>query len=123
LNRFHLGGTVSERRKQTTPPATPAYGDQVAALRWHLERYDRLRASTASRASIVLSAGAILSAGNAIVLAQVLNGSFDRYDRWLLLLFAAGVLGSAALVVVAIVRAANVLVTLRPSHELFAVRR
>jgi len=111
---------MTQRPKQTTASTTPnSHGEQIAALRWHLERYDRLRVSTASRAAIVLSAGAILSAGNAVVLSQVLNGSFDRYNRWLVLLFSAGVLVGAGLVILSIVRAANVLVTLRPSHDLF----
>jgi hypothetical protein len=103
-------------RAETVPPPGP---DRLPALRWHIERYDRSRASTASRAAVVLSAGAILSAGNALVLAQILGGGFDRFNRWLVLLFTVAVLTSAGLVILALLRAAGVLVTPRPSSEMF----
>jgi len=122
---------------QTKPPNDPDTGawggmpadgtlpaesgpDGLRALCWHIERYDRLRASTASRAAVVLSAGAILSAGNAIVITQVLSGAFDGFDYWLVVLFTTGVMASAALVVRSVLKAANVLVTPRPSERMFA---
>jgi hypothetical protein len=94
--------------------------DRLSALRWHIDRYDRLRASTASRAGVVLSASAILSAGNAVVLAQVLGGEPERFSRWVVLVFAVGVLAGVALVVRALLQAARVLVTPRPSGEMFS---
>jgi hypothetical protein len=99
-------------------PSTP--GVDLALLRWHIERYDRLRASTASRAAVVLSAGAILSAGNAVVLSQVFGGSYDDLDRRLVIAFTVAVMVSAAMVVVSIIRAASVLVTPRASRSMFA---
>jgi hypothetical protein len=92
---------------------------QLSALRWHIERYDRMRVSTASRAGVVLSAGAILSAGNAVVLAQVFNGAFDDFAPALVAIFTIGVLAGAILVVLSVLEAANVLVTPRPSAEMF----
>jgi hypothetical protein len=109
-------------RDVAEPPehgASPPGPDRLPALRWHIERYDRLRASTASRAAVLLSAGAILSAGNAVVLAQVFNGAFDEYAPWLVTLFTIGVLGGATLVVLSVLEAAKVLVTPRSSSEMF----
>ncbi|MEQ4302256.1 hypothetical protein ABNF97_12830 [Plantactinospora sp. B6F1] len=128
--------TTTPPERTTTPPdgsATPSDGTspigsdpempgtakQIDLLRWHLDRYDRLRASTASRASVVLSASAILSAGNAVVFAQLLSGSVaDRLGPALLVVFTLASMVSAGLVVLALLRAASVLVTIRPSRAL-----
>ncbi|BCY08609.1 hypothetical protein [Actinoplanes sp. L3-i22] len=110
---------VPASRRKPAPVPDPA-DDRLPALRWHIERYDRMRASTASRAAVVLSAGAILSAGNAVVLAQILNGGFDRLNRWLVALFALVVLASVGLVVRALLQAASSLVTPRPSAAMFS---
>lgn len=102
-------------------PGGRSTGERLDLLQWHLERYDRLRASTSARASVVLSAGAILSAGNAVVLAQLLGGPLvERLPPWLLLVFAAVTVLSVGLVVFSLLQAAGVLVTLRPSREIFA---
>ncbi|MEU7932469.1 hypothetical protein [Micromonospora echinofusca] len=87
-------------------------------LKWHIERYDRLRVSTASRASVVLSAGAILSAGNALLLTQLLSDTTDWMTAWWLLAFTVVALLDAALVVASLVKAANVLVTPRRSRAM-----
>ncbi|MEV4515768.1 hypothetical protein AB0K00_43295 [Dactylosporangium sp. NPDC049525] len=107
----------------TGPPPTTSPtaddGDQLRLVQWHLDRYDRLRASTASRASVVLSAGAVLSAGNALVLAQVLGGGFDTFNRWVVVAFTLVALVNAATVVLCLVRAGDVLVTRRDSRAMF----
>ncbi|MDG4789039.1 hypothetical protein O7626_24435 [Micromonospora sp. WMMD1102] len=93
--------------------------ERIDLLQWHLDRYDRSRASTSSRASVVLSASAILSAGNAVVLAQLLGGSAaDRLGPVPLVLFTLASLVSAGLVVLSLLRAASVLVTIRPSRAI-----
>jgi hypothetical protein len=106
-----------------TPPSVPPppidAGPRLGLVQWHIERYDRMRASTTSRASVVLSAGAILSAGNALVLSQVLGGGFDRFNRWVVVVFTLVALVSAATVLLALVRAGDVLVTRRGSRRLF----
>lgn len=94
--------------------------ERLAMLKWHLDRSDRLRSSTASRASVVLSAGAILSAGNAVLLGQILG----RTSGWLsaggwLAGVTVAVVGSAALVVLSLIKAANVLLTTRGSRRVF----
>lgn len=94
--------------------------DRLALLRWHLDRYDRLRASTASRAAVVLSAGAILSAGNVVVLARLVGSPDPRLVQWLALLFAGGLLTSVGLVVLSLILATGVLVTPRASRDTFA---
>lgn len=40
-----------------------AAGELLEILRWHIDRYDRLRASTSARASILLSASSVLLTG------------------------------------------------------------
>ncbi|MFY1687099.1 hypothetical protein [Plantactinospora sp. WMMB782] len=100
-------------------PETPSTAERIDLLQWHLDRYDRSRASTSSRASVVLSASAILSAGNAVVLAQLLGGSVaDRLGSVPLVLFTLASLVSAGLVVLSLLRAASVLVTIRPSRAI-----
>ena len=94
--------------------------DHLTLARWHLDRYDRLRASTAGRASVVLSAGALLSAGNAVVLTQLLRNGDDRAGSWSTVAFSVGLAISACLVVVSLVGASGVLVTLKDSRTLFA---
>ncbi|GIG90267.1 hypothetical protein [Plantactinospora endophytica] len=98
---------------------SPATAQRIDLLQWHLDRYDRLRVSTSGRASVVLSASAILSAGNAVVLAQLLGGSVaDRLAPWLLVLFTALTMVSAGLVVLSLLRAASVLVTPQSSRTM-----
>ena len=69
------------------PSRTVADADLLELLKWHIDRYDRLRVSTAGRASVVLSAGAILSAGNALLLTQILNSTTAWLTAWWLLTF------------------------------------
>jgi hypothetical protein len=97
----------------------PTVAEQITLIRWHLDRYDRLRASTASRASVVLSAGAVLLAGNALVLSQVIGRIPDSLPTWGLALFTAATTISAVLVVLTLLRASRVLVTGRDSRSMF----
>lgn len=103
-----------------TPGAEPAStgGDALPLLRWHLDRYDRLRASTASRAAVVLSASALLSATNAVIISQVLGPRFTSVPSALLILCTLPALAGFVLVVLAVVRATGVLVTTRSSRTL-----
>ncbi|MEV6929753.1 hypothetical protein AB0M46_35405 [Dactylosporangium sp. NPDC051485] len=111
--------TAVQPAPEEAPAAAPA--NNVELLRWHLDRYDRLRSSTANRASVILSAAAILSAANAVVLSQLLSGPIlDR--RWLFAAFGAALVASSTLVVLSLIRAAGVLVTGRDSRELFGGR-
>jgi hypothetical protein len=103
------------------PPGEPLPTvGHLALVKWHLDRYDRLRASTASRAAIVLSAGALLSAGNAVVLTQLIGSASRQAGPWSTIAFSIGLAVSACLVMMALVGASGVLVTLKDSHTLFA---
>lgn len=104
---------------QQSGESLPAVG-HLALVRWHLDRYDRLRASTASRAAVVLSAGALLSAGNAVVLTQLIGDVGRHAGVWSIAAFSIGLTVSACLVVVALAGASGVLVTLKDSRTLFA---
>lgn len=96
-----------------------AQGNTIEMLCWHLDRYDRHRASTSMRASVVLSAGAILFAGNTIILSRLLEPTMRGVDwRVLMLLLACGVL-SALLIMLSLLRSAGVLVTPRGSRQMF----
>lgn len=91
----------------------------IELLCWHLNRYDHLRSSTASRASVVLSAGTILFAGDAIVLSQMSDSPIPWTERWTTVVVLAMTLMSSLLVVLSLLRAANVLVTPRRSRTMF----
>lgn len=93
-------------------------GDSLSLLRWHLDRYDRLRASTAGRAAVVLSASALLSAANAVIIAQLLGARFTSVPGAVLVLCALPSFGGFVLVVLGVLRATGVLVTARNSRAL-----
>jgi hypothetical protein len=94
--------------------------EKISLVKWHLDRYDRLRVSTASRASVVLSAGAILSAGNALILSQLLGSSNSTMRTWVLTVFTVGLTVSSCLVMLSLIRASRVLVTPKDSRRMFA---
>lgn len=97
---------------------SPTTQARLDLARWHIDRYDRLRTSTSSRAAVVLSAGAILTAGNAVILSQLLQRT-TAFHQWLLVMCTLGLVASASLIVHAIIRATGVLVSLRSSREIF----
>lgn len=107
----------------TTTPATQATAmsteDRLALDRWHLDRYDRLRASTAMRAGVVLSAGALLSAANVLIISELLGTGTRPLPDGVLVGCTVIAFAGAVLVVLAVIRAAGVLVTLRDSRSLF----
>lgn len=107
--------------KRTRPREAIALDEQIVLARWHLDRYDRLRVSTASRASVVLSAGAILSAGNAVILTQIPRTA-DLPFQIITGALAITTALSSLLVVMALLRASTVLVTLRDSKTMFLGR-
>lgn len=109
----------SDRRGNNLDDQVPDAMDRLVLLRWHLDRYDRLRASTASRASVVLSAGAILSAANAVVLARLIDSTDVRIGTELALILGSGLLISIGLVVLSLILATGVLVTPKPSRDTF----
>ncbi|HZM76110.1 MAG TPA: hypothetical protein VFC19_10305 [Candidatus Limnocylindrales bacterium] len=98
---------------------TRSEGNTIEMLCWHLDRYDRQRSSTSARASVVLSAGAILFAGNTIVLSRLLEPEMQRVG-WPIVMFllACGVL-CALLIMLSLLRSAGVLVTPRGSRQMF----
>src|SRR6266567_446089 len=55
-------------QREVNSVAPVSLQEKIELIKWHLGRYDRLRASTTNRAGVVLSAAAILSAGIAVIL-------------------------------------------------------
>ena len=106
-NMNDLGGSITSTRP-----------DNDELLRWHIDRYDRLRASTASRAAIVLSAAAILSAGNAVILSKLLPPPGSRGNGVTLALVALTVVG-AVLIIASLIQASNVLLTRKQTRVVF----
>ncbi len=96
--------------------------EKIKMLRWHLDRYDRLRGSTANRAGVVLSAAALISAANALLLSEVSSMPARGVPLYALAACMAIVLAGATLVVIAAIRACGVLVTLKDSRTLFDPR-
>ena len=66
----------------------------------------------------MLSACAILSAGNAVILSQLLSNSAN-VKGWILAVFSAGIAASASLTVLTVMRSTSVLISLRPSRKMF----
>ena len=61
--------------------------DQMLGLiQWHIDRYDRLRASTSSRAAVLLSANTLLLAGLALITNFHVNTRRQLAAVWSLLL-------------------------------------
>ncbi|GAA2784084.1 hypothetical protein [Crossiella cryophila] len=62
------------RAEAELPPGRPTSSTHLAPeallelVRWHLDRYDRLRASTSTRASILLTAGSVLFTGLSLLI-------------------------------------------------------
>ena len=92
--------------------------EKIEFIEWHIKRHDQLRVSASSRASIVLSACAILSAGNAVILSQLL-GSSAEVKGWVLAVLSAGIAASACLIVVTVILSTSVLISVRPSSKRF----
>lgn len=112
-----------KRRESAGGGTSPTLSEKIDLLKWHLDRYDRLRASTASRASVILSATAILSAGNAVVFSQLFSDSHTiPMPSWLVAVFFVAVLGCAVMIVLSLIYASRVLVTSRDSRSLFAFK-
>jgi hypothetical protein len=105
---------------QTPPPAPkPSVGEHLALTQWHLQRVDGLRGSTVARAGVVLSAAALLLAGNAVAFAQLGDPRLAGHPVVLITL-ALSLLMSTTLVVVSMAQAAASLITLRESRDLYA---
>lgn len=65
-----FGQRERDKRRTSSIPAMPTVDkarltspELLDILRWHIDRYDRLRASTSARASILLSASSVVVAG------------------------------------------------------------
>ena len=113
---------VSGAGRSAKAPANPqpSLSEKIVLVRWHLDRYDKLRSSTASRAAVVLSAGALLSAANAVVIVQLLRVDLDRPSPLALASCVLVGLVSFVLIVLAVIRASGVLVTGRDTRRTFA---
>ncbi|WP_203823315.1 hypothetical protein [Actinoplanes palleronii] len=106
---------------RSKPVSEPAAGaDNLTLLRWHLDRYDRLRASTVSRAAVVLSASGLVSAAFAVTITQLVGDRFAAVPIALYALCGVIALTGVVLVVVAIFHATDVLTTPRGSSAMFA---
>ena len=92
--------------------------EKAKLIEWQIKRHDQLRASEASRASIVLSACAILSAGNAVILSQLLSSSAD-VKGWILVALSIGIAASASLIVLTVILSTSALISRRPSRKMF----
>jgi hypothetical protein len=105
--------------KQEVDGISPATSqEKIELVKWHIDRYDRLRGSTTNRAAVVLSAGAILAAGVAVVLSQLLSNSAEL-KGWPLMVFSAGAAATALLLVLSLILAMDALISLRRSSQMF----
>ena len=58
-------------------------GEKIEMVKWHIQRYDALRASTANRAAMVLSANALLLASSTFLLDKIVANLnlYSSYQR------------------------------------------
>jgi hypothetical protein len=94
----------------------------IEAARWHTDRYDALRASTASRASFVLTANGVLIAGVAFLTPAGLDPS-QGLERVVSLLAVAGGLLALLFAAISISLAANSLVSSKRWRVMFGEPR
>jgi hypothetical protein len=107
--------TAAKQELNGISPATSQ--EKIELVKWHINRYDRLRGSTTNRAAVVLSAGAILSAGVAVALSQLLSNSAEL-KGWPLTVFSVGAAATALLLVLSLILAMDALISLRRSIQL-----
>ena len=93
---------------------------RLEQVKWHLDRYDRLRGSTATRSSVVLGAGAILSAGNAVIFGEIIGSLHVKAPTLVLVFFSVAGSVSVGFVLMSLLYAAGVLVTRRVSRDFLA---
>jgi len=98
---------------------TPTARELIELMKWHLSRYDQLRSSTANRASVVLSASAVLSAGNALVLNELHSWLTGPTSTLVVSIAAAALLSSMWLTIKAAIGSSRVLVTPKGSRTIF----
>ncbi|MDV9195522.1 hypothetical protein [Streptomyces sp. Wh19] len=63
--------------------------DLLDMTKWHIDRYDRLRSSTSARASVLLSANAVLATGSLILVNYHLQTTKGSRAVWIESLFCA----------------------------------
>ncbi len=80
--------------------------EQLELACWLIERHDHLRASTATRAAIVVSADAILFAGAVFLLDKYLS-SVTQYHQFGRVVFTVGIGANLTLLALSVVLAAN----------------
>ena len=108
----------SDHHQQDEAAIRPTVQEKIELVKWHIIRYDQLRTSAANRASVVLSAGALLSAGNAIVLSELFTNP-RTVKGIFLFLYSAGIVAGLSLIVLSLINATGVLVSLRVTRRLF----
>lgn len=89
-------------------------------VRWHIDRYDRLRAATSARASLMLSANALILTGSTLLLGQHLAGG-NRHP-WLIVVYYSVLLATYALAAISIRASIGAIVAVRTSRVLFDAR-
>jgi hypothetical protein len=90
----------------------------IETARWHIVRYDALRASAASRASFVITADGVLIAGVALLMSEgsAFAGGFRQSISWLI---AIGALLALVFAAVSIVASTNSMLSSRRWRHLF----
>ncbi|MFF1693413.1 hypothetical protein ACFVXC_07305 [Streptomyces sp. NPDC058257] len=89
-NRQQTGKSTT---KTSIPPQSldelMSSSDLLDMTKWHIDRYDRLRSSTSVRASVLLSANAILASGSLILVNYHLQTTKNSRSFWIEAIFCA----------------------------------
>ncbi|WP_136104425.1 hypothetical protein [Streptomyces sp. S816] len=60
-----------------------AMPDLLDLMKWHIDRYDRLRSSTSARASVLLNANAVMATGSLILVNYHIQTAKTPYTLWI----------------------------------------
>ena len=97
--------------------ASPTDKELLDLIKWHIDRYDRLRSSTSARASALLSANAILFAGVALIANLKIHerATIPAWSKWAFTVF---LVVTIAFILVALWRCAGAIAARRTSRSL-----
>jgi hypothetical protein len=99
-------------------PAGQGELDLLEFCRWNIDRYDRLRSSTSTRASVLLSGSAVVLTGVILLVNLRLQSADDRYADFLDWVFVLMAAMTATLVVGAIASCVSAIASTRTARHL-----
>jgi hypothetical protein len=105
-----------EERLASNPNLTTP--ELLDVIRWNIDRYDRLRSSTSSRASILLSANSVLLAGVVLLINYRLQTNYSHHLTYRDGILAATAILTATLIFMSIMKCINAIAARKTTRAL-----